>query len=112
MRKPATLSAIMLALTLSMGMGATSAIAANDADDSKSAGEAVSDTWITTKVKTELATVKGLKSRDISVETNDGVVTLTGVVGSSEEMKKAESATQSVKGVKDVDTAGLKEDQG
>ena len=38
----------------------------------------VTDTWITTKVKGELATTDGVKSTDISVKTVDGVVTLTG----------------------------------
>lgn len=68
----------------------------------------VSDTWITTKVKTELATTDGVKSHDISVKTVNGVVTLTGVLASDMAVQKAEAATKSVKGVKQVDTSGLK----
>src|ERR1700743_421528 len=36
------------------------------------------DTWITTKVKAELMTTKGISSNDISVTTKNGVVTLSG----------------------------------
>lgn len=80
----------------------------NEEAHSSSAGEAVSDAWITTKVKSELATTKGVSSMDISVDTVDGVVTLTGVVDSAKERETAEAATRKVKGVKNVDVAGLK----
>lgn len=81
---------------------------ADDSDASSSAGEAISDGWITTKVKTELAITDGVKSGDVSVQTTDGVVTLTGVLDSDVAVQKAEAAARSVKGVKDVDSAGLK----
>jgi hyperosmotically inducible protein len=68
----------------------------------------VTDTWITTKVKTELATTDGVKSTDISVTTKDGVVTLIGVLGTEAAVEKAIAATKSVKGVKKVDSSGLK----
>ena len=65
------------------------------------------DTWITTKVKSELATTKGIKSNDISVSTADGVVSLTGTATSSMEKTKAEGVAKKVKGVKSVDASGL-----
>jgi hyperosmotically inducible periplasmic protein len=65
------------------------------------------DTWITTKVKSELATTKGIKSNDISVSTTDGVVSLTGTASSSAEKTKAEGVAKKVKGVKSVDASGL-----
>jgi hyperosmotically inducible protein len=68
----------------------------------------VTDTWITTKVKAELATTEGVKSNDITVKTVDGVVTLTGVVGTPLAEKKAVAAAESIKGVKKVDHSGLK----
>lgn len=68
----------------------------------------VTDTWITTKVKSELATTDGLKSVDVSVKTVDGVVTLTGVLPSKIVVKKAVAVTRSIKGVKHVDASGLK----
>lgn len=59
-------------------------------------------------MKSELATTKGVKSMDVTVRTTDGVVTLTGVLTSQTDVQKAIAATQSVKGVKDVDASGLK----
>lgn len=66
------------------------------------------DGWITTKVKAELATTEGVKSMDISVETTNGVVILTGVQPDDIAVKKAIAAAQSIKGVKKVDSSGLK----
>lgn len=65
------------------------------------------DAWITTKVKSELATTKGIKSSDISVSTKDGVVALTGTATSSTEKAKVEQVAKKVKGVKSVDVSGL-----
>jgi len=74
----------------------------------ESSDQPVKDSWITTKVKTELATTDGVKSTDVSVKTVDGVVTLTGVLATDEAVKKAVAAAQSVKGVRKVDDSGLK----
>lgn len=108
-----TLSTIALAVTLGLGLGlGGNALAAQQnpptSDHSSSTGQAVSDAWITTKVKAELATTKGVKSTDISVKTVDGVVTLTGVLPTEIAVKKAVAAAKSIQGVKDVDAAGLK----
>lgn len=65
------------------------------------------DGWITTKVKSELATTKNVKSTDISVTTMDGVVTLTGTASSAAEKAKVEGVAKKVKGVKSVDASGL-----
>lgn len=65
-------------------------------------GEFLSDSAITTKVKANLLTEKNLKSLGIDVDTNNGVVTLTGTVPSTAEKKQAEDVTRHVKGVKDV----------
>ena len=45
---------------------------------------------------------------DIDVKTVDGTVTLTGVLDNSIAVKKAVAAAQSIKGVKSVDSSGLK----
>lgn len=68
----------------------------------------VSDTWITTKVKADLATTEGVKSTDISVETTNGIVTLIGVLESKTAVEKAIAVAKAIKGVKSVDSAGLK----
>lgn len=107
------LTFIAIATALSLGLAANTAWAApQDAaptgDHSSSATEAMSDGWITTKVKTELATTKGVQSTDISVTTVNGVVTLTGVLPTKLAVKKAVAAAKSIKGVKGVDASGLK----
>lgn len=67
-----------------------------------------SDTWITTKVKADLATTQGVESTDISVKTVNGVVTLIGVLDSDIAVQKAVAAAKSIKGVTQVDSSGLK----
>ena len=68
----------------------------------------VTDTWITTKVKADLATTEGVKSTEISVETTNGVVTLIGVLDSKTGVEKAIAVAKGIKGVVDVDASGLK----
>lgn len=68
------------------------------------AGEAVSDTWITTKVKADLLATSDVPGSDIKVDTKDGVVTLTGSVKSQAEADKAVSVAGLIKGVKRVDS--------
>ena len=76
--------------------------------DGTAGSHAIDDSWITTKVKAELATTEGLNSTDISVSTRDGLVTLTGVLPAATDVRKAEAAAKSVKGVREVDSSGLK----
>jgi len=77
--------------------------AANKTEDlAKKTGEAVTDSAITSMVKTKMladSTVKGLK---IDVDTNNGVVTLNGDVSSKAEMAKAIMIARDTKGVSRV----------
>ena len=66
------------------------------------ARDAVADTVITTKVKTELMAEPSLKSLDVKVETNNGKVSLSGFVPSQAEADKAVTVARNVKGVSDV----------
>jgi hyperosmotically inducible protein len=88
-------SALVTAASLAMVAG--SALA----DDVKS-DQPVKDSYITTKVKAELAKDKGTKARDIHVTTKDGVVMLDGTVASSAEKELAEQDAKKIKGVVDV----------
>ena len=77
-----------------------SSMAANTPSTSMAA--AVDDATITTKVKAAVMAEPNLKTSDINVDTKDGVVTLAGTVNSQDEKQKANSAAQSVQGVKSV----------
>ena len=68
----------------------------------------VTDTWITTKVKADLAVTEGVNSTDISVNTTNGVVTLIGVLASDTAVEKAIAVAKGIKGVVSVDSSGLK----
>jgi hyperosmotically inducible protein len=73
------------------------------------AKEEVSDTWITTKVKADLVTEKGVPGSDIKVETNKGVVSLSSTVAVTESQKDvAVAIAKKIKGVKAVSADGLK----
>ena len=77
------------------------------ADETKKAakgtGAVISDTWITTKVKSKFVAEGGvLKHSDITVNTNDKVVTLTGTVASEAGRKRAIDIAKATDGVKDV----------
>jgi len=67
----------------------------------------VDDAWITTKVKSEFATTKDIPATNISVDTNDGMVRLTGTVNNNMEKNRAIQLAHQVKGVKSVDATGL-----
>ncbi|MBI9091204.1 MAG: BON domain-containing protein [Desulfobacterium sp.] len=56
---------------------------------SKSVGETMDDTIIGNRVKTGLIQAPGIRSMNIDVDVNKGVVTLTGVVASPSERDKA-----------------------
>ncbi len=70
---------------------------------SDGAGEVIEDSWITTKVKSRLTNKDQLKGSDISVETNGGVVKLTGTVTSDAGRVYALDQARSTKGVKLVE---------
>ncbi|HEY4369467.1 MAG TPA: BON domain-containing protein [Steroidobacteraceae bacterium] len=68
-----------------------------------SVGQKTDDTWITTKVKTDLAKDSATPANKIHVNTKAGVVVLTGSVASTAEKEKAEKDARGVKGVVDVE---------
>ncbi len=68
----------------------------------ESAGEYVDDSVITTKVKSLLVADDFLKSFQISIETFQGTVQLSGFVNSQQAVNKAVEITGGVRGVKSV----------
>lgn len=116
MRTPTMIHNSMLAaaLTLAFASVPVSQAMAQDAgarmqqsSDNQTVPDKAADAWITTKVKSEFGTTKDVSATDISVSTNDGVVTLRGTVATQAEKARAERVAQSVKGVKSVDSSGL-----
>lgn len=68
----------------------------------ETAGEYVDDSWITTKVKSQLVAESETKASNISVETKEGKVILTGTAESADESYKAAEIARGVKGVTSV----------
>ncbi len=65
-------------------------------------GEHIDDTTITSTVKTRLAQEKGASLTRIQVDTDRGVVQLSGVVETAAEKARAEQIARGVGGVKSV----------
>ena len=92
--------AAIFASTLAVGVvGCASDHERRGIDDT---GAVVSDSWITTKVKSDLAVEKDVDATDISVHTYEGVVTLSGDVDNQAEADKAVHVARDIKGVKSV----------
>ncbi len=81
----------------------TSGTVAKDTEDvAKKTGRVVSDAEITTALKTKFAVESGVHSTDIHVDTDKGVVTLTGSVRSEAEKADAVRIAEKTMGVKRV----------
>ena len=65
---------------------------------------AVSETMTTGKVKAAIAADAGLKDTDISVNTNNGVVTLSGTVKSQDQVQIATNLAKGMDGVQRVES--------
>lgn len=76
-------------------------------DNERSVGDTVSDSWITTKVKSTLLFSRGVSGTGISVETTDGVVKLSGTVASEAERELARHLARDIRGVNEVDDSEL-----
>ena len=90
------IASLLAAASLSMG---SAAFAAEPQQDAAMAGAAAAsgDTALTSKVKAALA-----EQKQIGVSANQGVVTLTGTVATTDEGTKAIQAASAVAGVKEV----------
>jgi hyperosmotically inducible protein len=90
----------LMLIGLATFLGAGIACAASDSTDSSATvGAALTDTAITAKVKANFLGDSRVKGSDVSVETNNGVVTLTGTAASSTAKEAAETLAENVSGV-------------
>jgi len=112
MKKFAIAAAAATALTLAMGNVAFAA-ETTAAGTATKVEQSTSDTWITTKVKSNLLTEKGIPGSDITVETNQGVVTLASKPGTtltSAQKTTAVNIAKKTKHVKSVSADALTTD--
>jgi hyperosmotically inducible periplasmic protein len=81
---------------------ATSKAADKSAEGVAKAGEAVTDTYIKTRVHSKFVDEDSLKGSDISVDVNNHVVTLSGTVPSEAGRERAVEETKKVDGVNKI----------
>lgn len=99
-----------LSLSVALAFGAGSILAAEDTyaqSQDRESDQPVSDTWITTKVKSSLLTTDGVAGTDINVSTTNGVVTLAGVLDSQAAVDRAIQVARDIEGVVNVDSRAL-----
>jgi hyperosmotically inducible protein len=110
-RRVTTLGAALLVSGLVLGSNL--ALAASDdatmapSKAASSAGRVVSDSWITTKVKSEILANSASKALKVGVKTKHGAVSLKGKLPSQDAIDLVKAIAEKVKGVKSVDVAGL-----
>lgn len=97
MRKFVIMQRVAVAVFLTVSVAACAAISGRE-----TAGEYVDDATITTKVKAAILDEPSLKSRQISVETMQSAVQLSGFVDTSQTKSKAGEIARSVHGVRTV----------
>lgn len=85
----------------------TAAKAQNAADDTAAV---ISDAWITSKVKSSFIYSRNLDGLDISVDTQKGMVSLSGSVLSNAEKQLAIETARNIRGVRGVDADALRID--
>lgn len=97
MNKMKLTTALVAALMLT---GTTSYASAQE--HTTKVGQYAGDSAITTKVKAKIFEDKALKVAEVNVETDHGVVLLSGFVSNKASAELAEKVAHSVKGVKEV----------
>ncbi|MBQ9441165.1 MAG: BON domain-containing protein [Alphaproteobacteria bacterium] len=64
--------------------------------------QALQDSYVTSACRTKLIATKNIKSRNIKINTNEGIVYLSGIAHSEDELEDIISVVKSIKGVKKV----------
>ncbi len=91
-----------------LNVGKESGTASKAKDQVDDAGGAISDAWITSKVKSSFLLSSNLDGLDISVETKDGQVTLSGQVANDTEKSLAVETAENIRGVRGVNADSLR----
>ncbi|MCA1797895.1 MAG: BON domain-containing protein [Xanthomonadaceae bacterium] len=88
--------------TLALAAVLGTAVACAPVETRQQPGEFLSDAWISTKVKTAMASSEHLRVIDVNVEVHDGVVQLSGFVDDESQIPEAEQVAREVEGVESV----------
>ena len=94
----------LVVLTAFLAMPITHAVANEKVD---AVQEVITDSWITSKVKAVFLANPNISALDITVETVDGVVSLSGEVTTEAERDLAVSTAEEIKGVQAVAAEAL-----
>ena len=105
-RRALALTALSASLAAGM-VHAQASASTSDSTEVKKTERVASDSWITTKIKSELLANSVTKGFDVHVKTLHGTATLTGKLPSQDAIDQVKMTAQKVQGVKDVDTSGL-----
>jgi hyperosmotically inducible protein len=110
-RHAASVGTLLLVSTLLLGMNVSQAAsdtaAITPSNAASKAERAVSDSWITAKVKAEILANSVSKAFKVSVKTKRGMVSLKGKLPSQDAIDVVKMIAEKVKGVKSVDVSGL-----
>lgn len=78
------------------------ALGAAGCSTTRSAGTTIDDSWITTRIKSKLAADPDVRKMNVSVQTDEGIVTLTGRAENETERQEAVKLTRNAEGVLSV----------
>ena len=102
-----TLLASVLIGNLTWAQTASDAPASAASSAVKKTERVMSDSWITTKVKSEILANSMSKAFKVGVKTKQGMVSLDGKLPSQDAIDLVKMIAEKVKGVKSVDVSGL-----
>jgi hyperosmotically inducible protein len=106
-----TLRTTVLVAAMMLGtqfaQAATDSTATTPSTAASNVERVVSDSWITTKVKSEILENSVSKAFKVSVKTKHGAVTLKGKLPNQDAIDLVKMIAEKVKGVKSVDVSGL-----
>ena len=93
-----------------LSVSATDSTAAKAQNAADHTAAVISDAWITSKVKSSFIYSRNLDGLDISVDTQKGMVSLSGTVLSNAEKQLAIETARNIRGVRGVDADALRID--
>jgi hypothetical protein len=96
------LSRILIVLLFALPLGFVAGCASTETRERQAVGEYIDDSVITAKVKTAIARDPDVSALEVSVETYDGVVQLSGFVSNQAQANRAVEIARGVSGVKNV----------